>query len=118
MRISYGARGSSHSKGQWITYLHILMLCYFFFTETASTEIYTLSLHDALPISRRPSTTTTRPRPIVPPPSCTAKIGRASCRERVWLWVVGGSLKKKKESTNHRPEIQDEFRMYSRVRKN
>src|SRR3712207_8982791 len=27
-------------------------LCYFFFNDTATTEIYTLSLHDALPISR------------------------------------------------------------------
>src|SRR2546428_9514068 len=29
------------------------MLC-FFFNDTATTEIYTLSLHDALPISRPP----------------------------------------------------------------
>src|SRR6266545_8124342 len=28
----------------------ILFLCYFFFNDTATTEIYTLSLHDALPI--------------------------------------------------------------------
>src|SRR3712207_6407519 len=27
-------------------------LCFFFFNDTATTEIYTLSLHDALPISR------------------------------------------------------------------
>src|SRR6478736_9917839 len=27
---------------------------YFFFNDTATTEIYTLSLHDALPISRPP----------------------------------------------------------------
>src|SRR3712207_9198517 len=27
--------------------------CVFFFNDTATTEIYTLSLHDALPISRR-----------------------------------------------------------------
>src|SRR5437016_10390153 len=27
----------------------------FFFTDTATTEIYTLSLHDALPIWRRPA---------------------------------------------------------------
>src|SRR3712207_6987358 len=27
------------------------MLCVFFFNDTATTEIYTLSLHDALPIS-------------------------------------------------------------------
>src|SRR5258707_6038484 len=28
-----------------------LYLCFFFFNDTATTEIYTLSLHDALPIS-------------------------------------------------------------------
>src|SRR3712207_8340003 len=30
---------------------------YFFFNDTATTEIYTLSLHDALPISVRPGPT-------------------------------------------------------------
>src|SRR2546422_11724950 len=30
----------------------ILLLLFFFFNDTATTEIYTLSLHDALPISR------------------------------------------------------------------
>src|SRR5260221_11559226 len=30
---------------------HSLYLCFFFFNDTATTEIYTLSLHDALPIS-------------------------------------------------------------------
>src|SRR6266478_9218731 len=36
--------------------LHILFvrsLCFFFFNDTATTEIYTLSLHDALPISAK-----------------------------------------------------------------
>src|SRR3712207_8756172 len=28
-----------------------LLVCFFFFNDTATTEIYTLSLHDALPIS-------------------------------------------------------------------
>src|SRR5256885_17220930 len=28
-----------------------VILCFFFFNDTATTEIYTLSLHDALPIS-------------------------------------------------------------------
>src|SRR5574340_1847349 len=32
---------------------------FFFFNDTATTEIYTLSLHDALPISRR------RPGPVL-----------------------------------------------------
>src|SRR2546422_11344215 len=30
------------------------MFCFFFFNDTATTEIYTLSLHDALPISPAP----------------------------------------------------------------
>src|SRR5258707_5108046 len=30
----------------------LLMSIFFFFNDTATTEIYTLSLHDALPISR------------------------------------------------------------------
>src|SRR2546427_9355686 len=32
-----------------------IRLMFFFFNDTATTEIYTLSLHDALPISRRRS---------------------------------------------------------------
>src|SRR6266540_6526900 len=30
----------------------VLLFFFFFFNDTATTEIYTLSLHDALPISR------------------------------------------------------------------
>src|SRR5207249_12036641 len=33
-------------------HLHPLLFSFFFFNDTATTEIYTLSLHDALPISR------------------------------------------------------------------
>src|SRR3712207_6958837 len=33
-----------------------LISCLFFFNDTATTEIYTLSLHDALPISSRQRT--------------------------------------------------------------
>src|SRR2546427_4290485 len=37
-----------------IIYIHALYIFFFFFfNDTATTEIYTLSLHDALPISRR-----------------------------------------------------------------
>src|SRR5256885_12130295 len=38
------------------------ILCFFFFNDTATTEIYTLSLHDALPISR-PSVESAFPLP-------------------------------------------------------
>src|SRR5215469_18687984 len=30
----------------------VFVVCFFFFNDTATTEIYTLSLHDALPISK------------------------------------------------------------------
>src|SRR6266480_5682243 len=34
-------------------YLSFFFLFFFFFNDTATTEIYTLSLHDALPLSSR-----------------------------------------------------------------
>src|SRR6266849_11026866 len=36
---------------------------YFFFNDTANTKIYTLSLHDALPISMRKDSRANAPRP-------------------------------------------------------
>src|SRR5258707_4146101 len=37
------------------------MICIFFFNDTATTEIYTLSLHDALPISSTSNSQTGSP---------------------------------------------------------
>src|SRR3712207_6996409 len=63
-------------------------MCVFFFNDTATTEIYTLSLHDALPISATRSarsarsTSTTRPAARSGPPctpACSAP-RRPSCR--------------------------------------
>src|SRR5216683_6914805 len=34
--------------------MFLLLFFFFFFNDTATTEIYTLSLHDALPIERQP----------------------------------------------------------------
>src|SRR2546422_4149228 len=39
-------------------------LCFFFFNDTATTEIYTLSLHDALPISARAGPLSLEPRGV------------------------------------------------------
>src|SRR3712207_7343856 len=36
-----------------VTQAKDMSLCFFFFNDTATTEIYTLSLHDALPICSR-----------------------------------------------------------------
>src|SRR3712207_9508145 len=38
----------------FISYHVFSLFSYFFFNDTATTEIYTLSLHDALPICLRP----------------------------------------------------------------
>src|SRR3712207_9417980 len=40
--------------------MHYSDFCLFFFNDTATTEIYTLSLHDALPISSACTPRTTR----------------------------------------------------------
>src|SRR3712207_8851436 len=52
------------------------MICLFFFNDTATTEIYTLSLHDALPISGQPH----GEAPVVVVPSVTA-LGRRCAAE-------------------------------------
>ena len=41
------------------------MLFFFFFNDTATTEIYTLSLHDALPIFVSPDEATLLPEELV-----------------------------------------------------
>src|SRR5438132_7999273 len=42
-------------RGTRLSIRLFIYLLLFFFTDTATTEIYTLSLHDALPISRLPA---------------------------------------------------------------
>src|SRR3712207_7059083 len=50
-------------------------MSFFFFNDTATTEIYTLSLHDALPISRNRRTTPKPSRPGIIT-SSTSRSGR------------------------------------------
>src|SRR5256885_8250143 len=45
---------------------------FFFFNDTATTEIYTLSLHDALPISQSS-------RPVRPPAGARASVRASAC---------------------------------------
>src|SRR3712207_7909767 len=72
----------------------------FFFNDTATTEIYTLSLHDALPIWGEPWLT-----------------GRRRCRRRTssrsssrWCrtsWITGGSASRRRpRSEEHTSELQ------------
>src|SRR3712207_9473750 len=46
---------------------------FFFFNDTSTTEIYTLSLHDALPIS---------PSPVTPTTAATVTVWSATCSSR------------------------------------
>src|SRR3712207_7376777 len=68
------------------------MYQFFFFNDTATTEIYTLSLHDALPIcsrTRRAAGRTASPRrrgePGPPSPSLSGIRGRARDRKSTRL---------------------------------
>src|SRR2546426_10727705 len=84
--------------------LLISLFCsFFFFNDTATTEIYTLSLHDALPIYRistRPSATWKRmDRPLSPPPASPAmgiaakrSAVRAATMLRSPLWTEPGGI--------------------------
>src|SRR2546429_2813657 len=61
----------------------MLLLCFFlfFFNDTATTEIYTLSLHDALPIYQEAIGNEWHIAPRVKPPShkfLPARIGKSS----------------------------------------
>src|SRR5256885_5647469 len=51
---------------------------FFFFNDTATTEIYTLSLHDALPISR--AAPGRRRRPAVVRAQCRGRRGQSQSR--------------------------------------
>src|SRR3712207_9286893 len=66
--------------------------CFFFFNDTATTEIYTLSLHDALPIwNRGPAARAGR-----------ARAGRAADRAR----RRGGRRRLAGRSEEHTSELQ------------
>src|SRR2546425_12263249 len=69
---------------------------FFFFNDTATTEIYTLSLHDALPISRMPSPTPissafTRRHWAAPTSISTSRRApsRRMAHRRGWEWRSG-----------------------------
>src|SRR5258707_10782378 len=68
---------------------------FFFFNDTATTEIYTLSLHDALPIYRIMG--------IKEPSNCwTMRVGHASRVLREWMTSALGTHR----SEEHTSELQ------------
>src|SRR5438034_1973243 len=86
------------------------MFSFFFFNDTAPTEIYTLSLHDALPISSPRSRS--RPRPPPPTPMvCASSCGdrkstRLNSSHTVISYAVFCLKKKKHNSSDDSTKIQ------------
>src|SRR6185369_18015028 len=65
------------------SFLHIVYFFFyffFFFNDTATTEIYTLSLHDALPISRPSNASGRKDASLVPSPTSAASSCSPSAR--------------------------------------
>src|SRR5258708_36829867 len=92
---------------------HSTTTAFFFFNDTATTEIYTLSLHDALPISGQPAPTRSSPQSTTPrhtaaetglpggsskPPGRDRKSTRLNSSHQIISYAVF-CLKKKKQST-------------------
>src|SRR4249920_4185383 len=73
---------------------------FFFFNDTATTEIYTLSLHDALPISRR----------ILRSRSCASTAACSSRPPRLWM-----SAKNRPRSEEHTSELQSRPHLVCRL---
>src|SRR5437667_10647042 len=76
-----------------------LFLFFFFFNDTATTEIYTLSLHDALPISERACRSGRRSMRPGSPPDSTNPRDRKSTRlnsSHITISYAVFCLKKKK----------------------
>src|SRR2546430_13711227 len=76
--------------------LELTMRCFFFFNDTATTEIYTLSLHDALPILRLP----------------TRRWRRARCRDGRRL---GEGRAGEPRSEEHTSELQSQSNLVCRL---
>src|SRR5277367_6862279 len=86
--------------------LVLLLFFCFFFNDTATTEIYTLSLHDALPICRRRGPRSWRqPREPFARPCSDRKSTRLNSSHITISYAVF-CLKKKKKKTNTAAFIQ------------
>src|SRR2546426_2412593 len=86
----------------------------FFFNDTATTEIYTLSLHDALPILARKakSGATSRGRVTEPPNSATVGL-------EAKLWAAADALRNNMDaaerSEEHTSELQSPCNLVCRL---
>src|SRR2546430_10420359 len=90
-----------------IIVIHVQYFFFFFFNDTATTEIYTLSLHDALPISQ------TGCRLVGACSRLTSSWrSRASCRHSsIWIRVSASASR----SEEHTSELQSQSNLVCRL---
>src|SRR5689334_24043084 len=83
-----------------------IFIFFFFFNDTATTEIYTLSLHDALPIWREEIFR-----------GSEAHNGRPTLQETNGSWRARGRMKRgmKQRSEEHTSELQSQFHLVCRL---
>src|SRR5260221_4977694 len=87
---------------------------FFFFNDTATTEIYTLSLHDALPISRRPGDSTGRcPRGAPRPGARSAALAGAARHWRPTCPSLAQASRRRSEE--HTSELQSHSDLVCRL---
>src|SRR2546430_13242542 len=84
---------------------------FFFFNDTATTEIYTLSLHDALPISTAGGTTKT----AAPCAGCSCWPAPTSGRTRATLPSRCTSGRSPRRSEEHTSELQSQSNLVCRL---
>src|SRR2546427_7230809 len=87
--------------------VHPLILVFFFFNDTATTEIYTLSLHDALPISHAL-------RPVIPSNACTLRITAAAGTKLAGAYSLGTVIPTGR-SEEHTSELQSQSNLVCRL---
>src|SRR3989449_7201381 len=96
-------------------YMHLLYLSFFFFNDTATTEIYTLSLHDALPISHVVGVVQERrlyPRAALRLPLRLKRV--AGQREPVPVTLVTKNISSSR-SEEHTSELQSRLHLVCRL---
>src|SRR2546422_7770248 len=83
---------------------------FFFFNDTATTEIYTLSLHDALPIWKDRKEVQSRANKRVARVHCAQSASKRCCRP-ARRWAASG----RRRSEEHTSELQSRLHLVCRL---
>src|SRR2546429_4369955 len=92
----------------FVSYCGVCFFFFFFFNDTATTEIYTLSLHDALPIScvARP------PANVV---ACASAMPTSKKRSGHFFWKMPVPVPDGMRSEEHTSELQSRLHLVCRL---